>query len=259
MISPTTPDLAPERIQKIADILSHERVVRVADLTRVVGASPATIRRDLTEMQSRGMLRKVHGGAVAAGPRIEEPLFDDKTTIHADEKRRIARKALEFIGPRESIFLDGGSTVLALAGLLQEMKHLTVVTNSLRVAQALSGTGPRVIVIGGELRSLSQTFVGPLTGTMLEHLHVDVAFMGTIALAEQEGMTTTDPREAYTKQRVMAHAHRVILMADGSKIGTVSFVGFGDVSDIDTLITDNAADRKLLQRLKRQGINIVTA
>ncbi|NQU41093.1 MAG: DeoR/GlpR transcriptional regulator [Lentisphaerae bacterium] len=257
MINNHSKDLAPERLDKIAQILRERHVVRVQELCDSMAVSPATIRRDLTEMESRGLIRKVHGGAVSVDPRLEEPLFDEKAAVNADEKHRIARAALELISPTDTVFLDGGSTILVLAGMLSEMKQLTVVTNSLRIASALSGSGPRVIVVGGELRSLSQTFVGPLTGLMLKNLNVDTAFMGTIGLSAAKGLTTTDPREAYTKQQVMENAHRVVLMADSSKLGAISFIGFGRIDDVDTLITDSGADKRELQAFKKFHLTIL--
>jgi DeoR family fructose operon transcriptional repressor len=252
-------DLAPERMDKITQILRQERVVRVRQLCQRIGVSPATIRRDLNEMETRGLVRKVHGGAVAVDARLDEPVFDDKTGLQAAEKQRIAAQALEYVRPRDTIFLDGGSTILALAGQLQSMKQLTVVTNSLRVASLLSGSGPRLIVVGGELRSLSQTFVGPLTAHTLRHLHVDTAFMGTIGLTAREGLTTTDPREAFTKELVIANARRVVLLADGSKLGAVSFVSFAPASAVDILLTDAGAPRPVLRDLRKIGVKVTEA
>ncbi len=252
-------DLAPERLEKIAQLLRERHVVRVQELCQSMGVSPATARRDLTEMEDRGLIRKVHGGAVSATPRMAEPLFDDKAAVRSEEKQRIAKAALKLIGANDTLFLDGGSTILALATQLASMNQLTVVTNSLRVASALSGSGPRVIVIGGELRALSQTFVGPLTGLLIEKLHVDTAFVGTIGLDLEKGLTTTDPREAYTKQQVIQSAQRVVLLADSSKIGAVSFVGFGAVADVDTLITDSEAAKRDLQTIRKENVTVITA
>ncbi len=253
----TTRDLAPERLEKIVQLLRQRHVVRAKELCQIMGVSPATVRRDLTEMESRGLIRKVHGGAVSVSPRMAEPLFDDKAAVRTQEKGRIAKMALELIAANDTIFLDGGSTVLALAARLSSMDKLTVVTNSLRVASALSGTGPRVIVIGGELRALSQTFVGPLTGPLIEKLHVDIAFMGTIGLNIEKGLTTTDPREAYTKQQVIRSAQHVVLLADSSKIGSVSFVGFANVSNVGTFITDGGASKRDLQAIRREKVTVV--
>ena len=158
------------------------------------------MRRDLDQLERSGAIRRVHGGAVSVESRLEEPVFDDKTSLAAREKRRIAEAALTFVEPGDTIYLDGGSTVLELARLLRERTNLTVVTNSLHAALELAGRGPRLIVIGGELRRLSQTMVGPLTRLVLHELHLDKAFMGTIGFTLNEGLTTTDPSEAYTKE-----------------------------------------------------------
>jgi DeoR family fructose operon transcriptional repressor len=161
------------------------------------------------------------------------------------------------IKPNESIFLDGGSTVLALARLLTEMHRITVVTNSLRVAHALSGTGPRLIMIGGELRRLSQTFVGPTTAPCLEQVCIDTAFMGTIGLTESEGLTTTDPAEAFTKKMTIQRARQVALLADHTKLGKISFAKFGTIDDLDILVTDSKANIHFLGTIKKKGVKLL--
>jgi DeoR/GlpR family transcriptional regulator of sugar metabolism len=214
--------------------------------------SPATVRRDLCYLEQRGQVQRVHGGAVSVDGQVDEPLFDDKTALAAAEKQRIAETARSFVKPGDSIFLDGGSTVLALARLLGDQPRLTVLTNSLRVAALLAGEGPDLILTGGELRRLSQTFVGPLTRPLVEQLRVDTAFMGTVGITAAEGLTTTDAREAFTKELVMAHARQVVLMADSSKIGRVSLVRFGTVDELDVLITDRSAKSDSLRELRKK-------
>ena len=234
-------------------------MVRVDELSAELSVSSATVRRDLAHLDRRGCVRRVHGGAVCVEGRLEEPVFDDKAAIAAKEKQKIAAAAFKLIKPRDSVFLDGGSTVLALARLLDGMGQLTVVSNSLRVAGMFSASGPRVIVVGGELRRLSQTFVGSLTEPLVDKIRVDTAFMGTIGLSPDGGMTTTDPREAYTKELVMARARRVVLLADSNKIGKVSFVRFGRLSDVNVLVTDSEAAKKDLAKFRKVGIKVVKA
>lgn len=258
MSTTKTTDLAAARLEKISQIVRARRIVRVDDLANDLDVSPATIRRDLVQLEKSGHMRRVHGGAVSSDSRLEEQLFDDKTSIAAKEKRDIAEAALKFIEPGDSVFLDGGSTVLALAGMLQDSPDITVVTNSLRIASTFSGHGPRTILIGGELRRLSQTFVGSLTRPILDQIHVDSAFLGTIALSTREGLTTTDPREALTKEAVMKHARQRILLADSSKIDKVSFVKFAAIEDIDILITDKKATKKQLNDIRKRGVKVVT-
>ncbi len=249
--------LAAERQEKIRKMLKREGVVRVEQLCAAMSVSPATIRRDLADLDQRGLARRVHGGAVSLQSVLDEPVFDDKTGIAAREKQSIADEALKYVKNSDSIFLDGGSSVLALARLIADMQGITVVTNSLRVAATLSSHGPRCILVGGELRRISQTFVGPLTEPMLSGLHLDTAFMGTIGLSEENGYTTTDPAEAFTKRLVIARARNVVALADSSKLGKESFSHFADLNQIGTLITDSSADAAIVKRLSKQGVEVV--
>jgi len=250
-------ELAPKRLERLREILRIDHVVSVEELCRRLEVSAATVRRDLAQLESLGEVRRVHGGGVGTESRLEEPMFDDKTSIAAREKQRIAQAALKFIQPNDTIFLDGGSTVLELARLIRDRSNLTVVTNSLRAAIELAAQGPRVILIGGEFRRLSQTLVGPLTRLTLDEVHVDKAFMGTIGLTLEEGLTTTDPSEAYTKELVMQHARQVFLLADHSKVGKVSFACAGQLGRVQVLITDKQVDRKFSSQLRKDGVEVV--
>lgn len=252
-------DLAPQRQDALRALVRERGVIRLDDLCRELKVSPATARRDLDQLERVGAIRRVHGGAVSVDSRLDEPLFDDKTSLAAKEKLRIAEAALAFVADGETIYLDGGSTVLGLARLLRERTNLTVVTNSLRAAHELAGHGPRLILIGGELRRLSQTMVGSLTRLVLHELHLDKAFMGTIGLAPKEGMTTTDPSEAFTKELVMRQARQVILLADSSKAGKVAFARAGSLDEVDVLITDAKLDKQFARELAEKKIKLVRA
>ena len=249
--------LAPQRWDSLRALIRDNGVNRVEDLSRRLNVSAATVRRDLDLLERRGALRRVHGGAVSMESRLDESLFEDKTALAVREKRRIAEAALRFIEPGDTIYLDGGSTVLELARLLCERTSLTVVTNSLHAAHELAGRGPRLIVIGGELRRLSQTLVGPLTRLVLQELHLDKAFMGTIGFSLKEGLTTTDPSEAFTKQAVMGQARQVIVLADSSKAGKVSFASAGRWANVHVIITDKPL--AFAGALAGKGVKIVRA
>lgn len=252
-------DLVPERRERIKDLVRRNGAVRVDELTVAIGASSATVRRDLEALETAGALRRVHGGAVSSEKRLDEPLFDDKASWATEEKERIASVASGMIESGDTIYLDGGSTVLGIARRLHDRTDITVVTNSLRSAVELSGKGPKLILVGGELRRRSQSMVGVLTRGMLEHLHVDKAFMGTIGLSLREGVTTTEPQEAFTKQLVMRHSERVVLLADSSKVGKVSFAQAGAVNDIHVLITDPGADSGFVRQVQQANIEVIQA
>lgn len=230
--------LAMPRQDRLREFVRQRGVVRVEEIVQELGVSPATARRDLDTLEAAGRIRRVHGGAMSVETRLEEPLFDDKAGVRAREKRRIAEAAAAIVQAGETVYLDGGSTVLELARRLADRADITVATNSLRAAAELSGRGPQLILIGGELRRRSQTVVGALTRLTLELLQFTKAFMGTMGFSVAQGMTTTDPSEAYTKELVMRRAREVVLLVDSGKIGQDSTVRSGALADVDTLVTD---------------------
>ncbi len=259
MLNGNQKELAPRRLDNLRELIRGKGVIRIEEICSQLRVSPATVRRDLDQLEEAGAIRRVHGGAVSVESRLEEPLFDDKASIAAREKHHIAEAALQFVEPGDTIYLDGGSTVLEFAQLLHDRTNLTVVTNSLRAAHELAGRGPRLILIGGELRRLSQTMVGPLTRCVLRELHVDKAFMGTIGLSLKEGMTTTDPGEAYTKELVMSQARQVILLADSGKAGKVAFARAGRLENVHVLVTDKQLDKHFAKELIKKGIKVIKA
>ena len=252
-------DLAPQRRQRIRSIVDSRRAARLEELSAALGVSQATVRRDLDELAAEGKVRRVHGGAVAMDERPSERHFDVKAVEAAEEKERIAARAIELLSPDDTVYLDSGSTVLAAARLLRGWDRLTVVTNSLPAATELAGRGPRLILVGGEVRATSQALVGPLTHLLLDTLHVDRALIGTFALSLEEGLTTTDPAEAYTKELVIERAREVIVLADSRKVGTRSFVRAGRLEAIDILVTDNGIDERVVRSLERRGVKVIKA
>jgi DeoR/GlpR family transcriptional regulator of sugar metabolism len=251
---------APERRERVRQIVHSRHAVRVEDLRSELGVSTATIRRDLDELEELGALRRVHGGAVAMdGVHPIEARFEAKAAAHAEEKRRIAALAATLVEPDSSVYLDAGSTCLELARLLAMRTDVTVVTNSLPVVVELAGRGPRLVVVGGELRPLSQALVGPLSARLLDGLYVDHAFMGTFSLSLDAGLTTTDPNEAFTKERALARAREVVLLVDSSKLGTRSFAHAGRLDQIDVVITDAALDEEAATTFTAAGVRILVA
>ncbi len=254
MIREACPTLAPQRREHIRLLVRETGFARVEDLRRELKVSVATIRRDLEILEEEGKVRRVHGGAVSMESRLDEAVFDDKTSQFTKEKRAIAEEAFQLIGQEESLFLDGGSTTLCLARLLKERKDLTVVTNSLRAAAELADSGPRVILTGGELRRISQTMVGPLTSAVLSKVRVDKAFMGTMGFCLKNGLTTTDPNEAFVKNLVVEQATKVVLLADSSKAEKVSFARVSDWDKVDILISDTMLPNEFSKTLPKLGV-----
>lgn len=250
--------LTPEREARILGLAAQAAVVTVSDLARDLNVSEATVRRDLQSLHERRLLQRVRGGATRNTPTRVEPLFQDKEDLNAVAKGRIAKRALELIEDHDVIYLDGGSTVLMLARLLDERQDLTVVTNSLMAAAALMTMRHRLILVGGEFRALSRTLVGPLTASVINSVRVDKAFMGTIGFTVADGLMTTDPAEAYTKDQIMARANQVILLVDSGKLGVPSFARSGRTEDIGTVVTERIDDATR-RELEQKGIVVLLA
>lgn len=248
--------LTAEREQRILQLLRASDVLTVSALSELLGVSEATIRRDLQGMHERGLLERVHGGAAFKPEAMPEPLFTDKQEQFTEAKQQIAAAAMAMINDFDTIFLDGGSTVLKLAQLLEGRRPLTIVTNSLMAAAQLMESGHHLILCGGEFRAISRTLVGPLSKPILESISVDKAFMGTIGFTLNDGMSTTDANEAFTKEQVMRRAKQVILLADQSKFGVRSLVRCQTDRPLDVLIT-NHVEEKLRQTLIDQGTRVV--
>ena len=248
--------LSPEREKLIVDSLAGG-VRTIAELSNRLGVSEATVRRDLQSLEERQLVRRVHGGAEPVRRSGVELLFNEKTSLQAEEKELIAERALDYIHDNDAIFLDGGSTVLALARKLQQRQNLTVVTNSLMAASELMESNHRLILLGGEFRARSRTLVGPLTSRILESLAINTAFLGTMGFTVESGISTSDPNEAYTKELVMKRAARVILLADSSKLGAPSLAGSGSTDDIDLIITDKDVQSDIVSKLAKKHIEVI--
>lgn len=249
--------LSPEREKLIVDSLDGG-IRTIAELSARLGVSEATVRRDLQSLEERRLVRRVHGGAepIRKGG-AGELRFNEKTSLHADEKELIAERALDYIHDNDAIFLDGGSTVLALARKIKSRKNLTVITNSLMAASELMESGHRLILLGGEFRARSRTLVGPLTARILESLSIHTAFLGTMGFTAESGISTTDPNEAYTKELVMKRSAQVVLLADSSKFGTPSLATSGAVNNINVIITDSQVSEDLISQLEEKNIDVI--
>lgn len=238
----------------------HGRV-EVGALATEFGVTPETVRRDLTQLERRGVLRRVHGGAIPIERLGFEPAVAQRDLLLTDEKARIARAALAELPDGEgAIFLDAGTTTKRLAEMLPEDRPLTVVTNAVNLLETLCARpNLNVLVLGGRLRSRTLATVDAWAIDALAQIYVDVAFLATNGFSLERGLTTSDVNEAAVKRAVIASARRTVLMADHTKVGNDHFQRFGDASDIDTFITDGAIDTDLAREIEDAGIKVLLA
>ncbi|MGW4242842.1 DeoR/GlpR family DNA-binding transcription regulator [Nocardia sp. NPDC004722] len=253
---------AEERQQAIAELVGHRGRVSVIELAAQFDVTTETVRRDLAALDRLGLLRRVHGGAVPASVLTTLELdTGEREHTRAAEKDRIAKAALDFLPPTGgSILLDAGTTTARIAGRLPGDRELVAVTNSLPIAMRLSGfPGGRTQLLGGRVRGITQAAVGADTLRTLGELRVDVAFVGTNALTVGHGLSTPDPDEAAVKRAMVASAHRVVVVADSSKVGREDLVRFAAITDIDVLVTDADLLPASREELCALGIEVITA
>lgn len=251
---------APERQQAILDLARAEGRVDVLGLATRFDVTPETIRRDLTVLEGSRLLRRTHGGAVPIERLDFEPRLADRENRLVEEKRRIALAALNELPDEGSILLDAGTTTAALARLIPADRELTVVTNGLTVAVALLDH-PKVTVhvVGGRVRGRTMATVDDWAKRCLGGIFVDLAFLGTNGVSVARGLTTPDLAEAAVKAAMIASARRTVVLADHTKFHTDHFARFGDLADVNVLITDSAVDADLLAEVESAGPKVVQA
>ncbi|ANZ19933.1 DeoR/GlpR family DNA-binding transcription regulator [Streptomyces noursei] len=266
--------LAEQRRALILDEVRRRGGVRVNELTRRLSVSDMTVRRDLDALARQGMIEKVHGGALPVGdPSAHEPGFEAKSGLELSAKAEIAKAAAELAVPGSAIALAGGTTAYALAQRLLEVPELTVVTNSVRVADvfynaqraAASGGEGRpaaeaaTVVLTGGMRTPSDTLVGPVADAAIRSLHFDLLFLGVHGISVEAGLSTPNLAEAETNRHFVRSARRVVVVADHTKWGTVGLSSFAALDEVDVLVTDAGLSAEARAEFADRSTELVVA
>jgi len=236
--------------------------VEVDELCHTLGASLATIRRDLEDLEGRSLLRRTRGGAVPIGPLFYEPFrhdssFQDKVNSFAEEKRRIAVAAAALVSTGQTVALTGGTTTTEVARCLRVLTDISIITNTVNVAMELSNRKDiEVIVTGGHLRGSWFTLIGPLANAAAEALFSDIMFIGVDGIDAKQGLTCTNPSEAEVLRKLVQHAKMKVVVADHSKLGSISKYLLCPTKGMDRLITDTGASASAIAPFQKLGIEI---
>lgn len=245
-----------QRLQRIVEVVNERGSIRVSELSELLHVTEETIRRDLDKLESEGKLTRSHGGAMRIQENLETPYVLREST-NAEQKKAIARAAVEHIHPHDRIILDPSSTAWHIAHMLPDMP-LTVLTNSIKVALELSAKEKiQVISTGGMLRANSLSYVGFLAEQNMDHYHVDKVFFSCKGLHLDKGISEASESQARIKQKMLAIADCVYLLADFSKFGQQSFISMCTWDAIDVVITDQFTDRELLNQLAQRSIQVI--
>jgi DeoR/GlpR family transcriptional regulator of sugar metabolism len=250
----------PERQHQILDLLTRQGRLSVAEIVEAFSISEATARRDLETLAADGKLRRVHGGAISLKQAPPEPPIIQREAEQAEEKQRIGLAAADLIRDGETVFLGSGTTVLEVARNLKQRSRLTVITNSLPVLNTLSGLpNIDVIALGGMLRDSELSFIGHITEQALAEVRADKVIIGIHAISLEHGLTNDYMPETMTDRAILRAGREVILVADHSKVNTVSTVFLAPLSSIHCFVTNRATPADFISALQEQGISVILA
>lgn len=261
------------RREQILQTLEVQDKVRVNRLAQRFGVSSVTIRSDLAALAAAGLVRREHGGALTTRRAPPELPLDEKRGQHRDRKHSIAARALALVQPGDKLILDAGSTTLQLARKLaraagaatgpvaaRRPMALSVFTNSLPIANELSGTREiELLLSGGTLRQASQSLQGPQAEASLDGYVFDKLFMGADGCDLAFGLSTHDEADARLNARMAAQARRVIVLADGSKFGRICLHSVCALSRIDTVVSDASMAPGMRAALAERGVQVLIA
>jgi DeoR family transcriptional regulator of aga operon len=244
-----------DRMRMILSMLHQRENLELASLAKELGVSGATLRRDLADLDEQGLLVRTHGGARARNSQSEIRVRLRDNSFRA-AKQRVAQKTVELIPPGPyAVAISGGTTAAEVARAFGNRADLTIVTNSLPIAlECAAQPRVRVIMTGGVVRASSLEAVGPLSEHIFNAINVGTAILGTDGISVAGGVTTHDDTEARTNNAMVMKAQRVIVVADGSKVGQVTLAKMADLSQVSDFVTDRSADPVELARIAEAGI-----
>ncbi len=247
-----------ERQQSIMKIMDEEKSISVNELARRVYASPATVRRDLTEMEKLGLIKRTHGGAVLCERDNTEISFLVREQENVKGKKKIVEAACAIVKSSYSVFLDSSSTSSMLAPLLARFNPITVFTTGIKTAILLSSkTKAKIYLPGGLVNTNSNSVTGTDTNNYLEGVYIDVAFVSCNGIDEMAGITEFSFEQAEIKKTVLQNAGKKVLLCDSSKFCRAATFKIADFSMFDCMITNEAPPVELAQAAKRMGCDII--
>jgi DeoR/GlpR family transcriptional regulator of sugar metabolism len=254
--------LAGQRQMLILEEVRRSGAVRVSELTELLGVSDMTVRRDLDVLSAAGLVDKVHGGATALGRlSADEPGFEAKSHRQLEEKEAIARAAAELVEPGQAIGLTAGTTTWRLAHYIRDVPDLTVVTNSIQVANVLHGERrpDLTVILTGGVRTPSDALVGPVAVATIRSLHVDMLFLGVHGMSIDAGFSTPNLLEGETDQAHLASAERIVVVADHTKWDVRGLSQIARLEEADVLVTDSGLAPEALDVLGEHIDRLIVA
>ena len=245
------------RRNKILERLRKDGSIRVAELSKELGVTPVTLRTDLDNLEQDGYLERVQGGAVLKGRVLEKPEPDFP---EAEAKLAIGREAVRRIPDGCTLFINSGTTTRCLATALRQRRNINVVTNSIAVAEELKDiSAVHVILLGGEINGQDAYTFGEDAKAQLLKYQADWAILSVDGISKDAGVTTFHADEAVINRMMMERARKTMIVADHTKIGRIGFTCIRKIEEEMELVTDNCNEKRKLQELEGQGMQVILA
>lgn len=246
--------LSVERHERIIDQLDKSKIIKVSELSKFLEVTEKTIRGDLELLEQRGLLKRIHGGAVIADGEGRMLPIDERQSGYSEVKIAIAKESVKLIKPNDTILMDGGSTTIAIAELLGEFP-ITVITNDLKIANVLlAKNNVQLMVLGGTRIDKSSSLMGAQASEMLNRIRVNRLFIGTTGVSSEHGLTVINSMHADWKKQVINCADNITLLADSTKFGKVALVQFAMLSEVNEIVTDSNLNDTVKSQMEEKGI-----
>jgi DeoR family transcriptional regulator, aga operon transcriptional repressor len=251
--------LAVDRRNRILERVAEEQSLHIAQLARELGVSEMTIRRDIARLEHQGFLRRTYGGATTHLTRSLDLAINTRSFENSQAKRLIGMTAARLLADVMTMYLGIGTTAEQFARFLRPRDDLTVITESLPIASLLGTRPVKVVVLGGIVRRDELSCVGPAATATIDRYRADVTVIGAAGLSLREGLTELDDLEADNHRRMIERSDRVVVLADGSKLGERSTAQVCEISAVSMLVTDGGAPEGEIDSLRRAGVDVVVA
>lgn len=245
------------RKRTIIELVTEEDGCTVADLAERLDVSEATIRRDLRDLEDAGRIERSHGGALPVQTVGGERTYGQKQVQNIDAKHAIGERGAEELQDDQIVFFDSGTTTIEVARSAPSSMTITAATNSPLVGMQLAEDDVEVKITGGTLRRTTWSLVGPTGEQFLERTNFDLLFLGTNGIHPDAGLTTPNEDEARMKSQMCENARRVVLVADGSKLGQRSFFQFAEFDDVDAYVTERTLPDEYREPFEAAGVEVI--
>lgn len=249
-----------ERRHKILSLFSEHEDLHVSDLSKLLGVSELTIRRDLDALAGEGLIQRIHGGGrIMTDSYPEPPVFSDKHLIGQQQKHDIAVYISSLVNDGDTVFLNAGTTTMQVINQIKD-KHIVIVTNNALACTVMDHCAASLISTGGEYNQHNQSYTGLMAASILQKMNASICILGVNGISADNGITTSNYMETMINEEMLKRCRgKRIAAADSSKIGKVFNFSTSHISNIDILVTDSGADSRELQKIRDAGVKVILA